>query len=418
MNPSRSISTFLLILLMCSVQTLNAQKNKDGKPSDIPAAGWYVGIEGGVPFGVNSFSSFGADKTRAGYDFGLYGGYRFNPVLSAELFAKWGQTNLASRSCCANSGYWLGNDAITYHAPVAGLAGADYTDLKSSVFLQQYGAQLNVNLLGFFRQTRQSRWRLELSPVLAAVGTKADIQTIAEGNSLIKDNTRWHLGAGGRLQASCAITDNLHLGIYSGITALTGKGMVGLAERIHSGNFIWESGLRIGLSIGKCRRKTVPVAESVPATPLVPATPVEEKPAAPAEEKQLPPAEEAVSTPATEETAEPAATITFPVIYFDFNKTDIRNSEVAKLQEIFNILRDNPDMKILIAGWADPKGGDAVNKRMSLRRAETVKTWLVNQGIDASRMEVQGMGIDYEEKDASKARRIVVTEINKKEEQL
>ena len=85
---------------------------------------------------------------------------------------------------------------------MAGLTGADYADLKSSVFLQQYGAQLNVNLLGFFRQTRQSRLRLELSPVLAAVGTKADVKTIADGSSLIKDNTRWHLGAGGKLQAS------------------------------------------------------------------------------------------------------------------------------------------------------------------------------------------------------------------------
>lgn len=413
----KTLHTFLILLLVLmtsSLQTLSAQENKDGKTSDIPATSWYVGIEGGVPFGFSSFSSFGADKIRAGYDFGLLGGYRFNPVISAELFAKWGQTNLASRACCADAFYWLGSDGLTYHSPLAGLTGADYADLKSSVFLQQYGAQLNVNLLGFFRQTRQSRWRLELSPVLAAVGTKADVKTIADGSSLIKDNTRWHLGAGGRLQASYAITDNLNLGIYSGITGLTGKGMDGLAERIHSANFLWESGLRLSLSLGGCRRKSTPATESVPVTPIVPARPVEEKPAVVEEQPEVP-AEEQPATPAEEVTSAP---ITFPVIYFDFDRTEIRNSEIAKLQDICNILRDNPDMKIRIDGWTDPWGGAAVNRRVSLRRAESVKTWLVGQGIDATRLQTQGMGIDYEEHTASKARRAAIVEIKTKEEQL
>ena len=48
---------------------------------DAENTNWYIGIQGGVPFGVSTFSSFGADKTRAGYDIGLYAGYRFNPVL-------------------------------------------------------------------------------------------------------------------------------------------------------------------------------------------------------------------------------------------------------------------------------------------------------------------------------------------------
>lgn len=417
MKTLHTFLTLLLVLMTSSLQTLSAQENKDGKTSDIPAPGWYVGIDGGVPFGFSSFSSFGADKTRAGYDFGLFGGYRFNHVISAELFAKWGQINLASRGCCADALYWLGSDGLTYHAPVAGLTGADYANLKSSVFIQQYGAQLNVNLLGFFRQTRQSRWRLELSPVLAAVGTKADVKTIADGSSLIKDNTRWHLGAGGRLQASYAITDNINIGIYSGITGLTGKGMDGLAERIHSANFLWESGLRLSLSIGRCRRKSTPTTEPVPTTPIVPATPVAEKPEV-VEEQTPTPVEEVETVPVEEETPEVVAPVTFPVIYFEFDKTDIRNSEKAKLQDILDILRDNPDMKIRIDGWSDPWGGAAVNRRVSLRRAESVKTWLVGQGIDATRIQTQGMGVDYGENTTSKARRAEIIEIKTEEEQL
>lgn len=236
MNTPKAIVT-ILFLWMLAGQKLWAQG--------------YGGIEGGVPFGVSTFSSFGSDKGRAGYTLGLFGGYRFSPLLSAELSAKWGKTHLAARDCCTEDHYWLGVDGRTYHAPVAGFDGVDYADLKSAVSLQQYGVRLNVNLLGFFRQTRQSRWRLELSPMLAAVGTKADMKTPATGNSLIKDKTRWHLGAGGNLQASYAVTDHLHLGIYTGITCLTGRSMDGTAERIHHRNYLWESGVRIGWTFSK-----------------------------------------------------------------------------------------------------------------------------------------------------------------------
>lgn len=250
MNTPKAIATYLLFIMMLAVQNVCAQEHAGSGEKDAPHKVWYGGIEGGIPFAMSTFSSFGADKTRAGYTLGLFGGYQFNPVLSVELSAKWGKANLPARDCCTESSYWLGADGVTFHAPVAGFGGADYADLKSSVSLQQYGVRLNVNLLGFFHKTRQSRWRLELSPMLAAVGTKADVKTIAGDNSLMKDKTRWHLGAGGNVQASYAVTDNLHLGIYSGITCLTGKGMDGVAEHIHDGNFLWESGVRIGWNFG------------------------------------------------------------------------------------------------------------------------------------------------------------------------
>ena len=241
----------LLFLWMLAVLDVCAQEYAGSGEKDVPHKVWYGGIEGGVPFGVSTFSSFGADKTRAGYALGLFGGYQFNPVLSVELSAKWGKANLSARDCCTENGYWLGTDGVTYHAPVAGFDGADYADLKSAVSLQQYGLRLNVNLLGLFRSLRDSRWRLELSPMLAAVGTKADVKTIAGGNSQIKDKTRWHLGAGGNVQASYAVTQRLSLGLYSGITCLTGKGMDGVAEHIHDGNLLWESGVRIGWTFSK-----------------------------------------------------------------------------------------------------------------------------------------------------------------------
>lgn len=213
------------------------------------SGGWYVGLQGGVPFGVSAYSSFGADKTRAGWTAGVYGGYRFSPVLSLEVQAAWGQVNLSSRGCCPD--YWLGSDGIRYEAAVAGMDGWAWNSLTSRTTTQRYGVQLNVNILGFFRSTRESRWTLEVSPLLAAYGTKAEFRAIDGGDAALKGGTRWHLGAGGNIQAGYDITRNLRLGIYTGVTYLTGQPLDGTPEHLHKANYIRESGLKLGWSFGK-----------------------------------------------------------------------------------------------------------------------------------------------------------------------
>lgn len=233
-----------------------AAQAQEAQQSETPAvtgkktsAGWYAGISGGVPFGVSAYSSFGEDKTRAGWSAGIYGGYLFNPVLSLEVQAAWGQTNLSSRGCCPD--YWLGSDGVLYEAAVAGMEGWNLGSLASRVSTQRYGAQLNVNILGFFRRTRDSRWTLEVSPLLTAYGTKAEYRTIDGDASVFNDGTRWHFGAGGNLQAGYAITHHLHIGIYTGITWLSGEPLDGTPERLHKANYIWESGLKLGWRFGK-----------------------------------------------------------------------------------------------------------------------------------------------------------------------
>ncbi len=237
-------------------ERLAAEQAQEAQQSETPAvtekktsAGWYAGISGGVPFGVSAYSSFGQDKTRAGWNAGIYGGYRFNPVLSLEVQAAWGQTNLSSRGCCPD--YWLGSDGVLYEAAVAGMDGWAWSSLTSRVSTQRYGAQLNVNILGFFHRTRDSRWTLEVSPLLTAYGTKAEYRTIDGGASVFNDGTRWHFGAGGNLQAGYAVTCHLNIGIYTGFTWLSGDPLDGTPERLHKANYIWESGLKLGWRFGK-----------------------------------------------------------------------------------------------------------------------------------------------------------------------
>ena len=382
-----------------------AEVKEDGKTI---SQGWYVGVEGGMPFGFSTFSSFGHDKTHLGWAAGLYGGYRFNSIFSAELSAKYGEMNLSAQDCCVERNYWLGSDGVLYKAGVLGMDSWEYANLKSHVRMGQYGARLNVNLLGLFHQTANSRWNLAVSPHIYAVTTKADIQTISDDAKVMKGSTNWHLGYGADLQVGYQLTSCLKLGIYSGLTRLTGERMDGMPEHLHKNNFVWESGVRLGINLSKKKNK---VAE----TPSVPQKEVPQKEVLQKEVlQQEPTSSENVNQKETVDKAETrvaeqdikeSAKVTFPVIYFTFNSIDIQQNEETKLNAILKTLKENPNMKVTVTGWCDTKGSVAVNKRISRQRAEAVKTWLAKNGIEANRITAIGNGSD-DTQDADKARRV------------
>ena len=390
---------------------VKAEVKEDGKTI---SQGWYVGIEGGMPFAFSTFSSFGHDKTHLGWAAGLYGGYRFNSIFSAELSAKYGEVNMSAQDCCVERNYWLGSDGVRYKAGVLGMDSWEYANLKSRVRMGRYGARVNVNLLGLFHKTANSRWDLAVSPHIYAVTTKADIQTIADDAKVMKCSANWHLGYGADLQVGYQLTSCLKLGIYSGLTRLTGERMDAMPEHLHKNNFIWESGIRLGISFAKAKKKNVAV-ETTPIKELeVPTTESEVRTTEPEAQQQVISPKQ---TTLQHETAEKAATrvgeqevveqpkATFPVVYFAFNSIGIKQSELSKLNGILRTLKENPNMKVTVTGWCDTKGSVAVNKRISRQRAETVKTWLVKNGIEANRITAIGNGSD-DTQDADKARRV------------
>lgn len=393
----------LLVAVLVSILSFSFAK-AEASDSNLPdSKGWYLGVDGGLPFGLSTFSSFGHDKTHLGWAAGIYGGYRFNPIFSAELSARYGEVNLSAQDCCVERNYWLGSDGILYKAGVLGMDSWEYAQLKSHVRMGWYGARVHVNLLGLLRNTAHSRWTVAVSPHLYAVTTCADIQTLADHAEVMKGSARWHLGYGASLQAGYQLTSNLNLGIYSGLTRLSGERMDGMPEHLHKNNFVWESGIRLGISFSKKKNKIVE-------TPSVPQMEVLHQDTILSEnvnQKEKETVDKAETKVVEQDIKEPVK-VTFPVIYFSFNRITIRPSEVSKLKSILHILKENPEMKVMVTGWCDTRGSVAVNRRISRQRAQALKTWLVKRGIAASRISVVGKGSDAS-RTAPKARRVETT---------
>lgn len=393
----------LLVAVLVSILSFSFAK-AEASDSNLPdSKGWYLGVDGGLPFGLSTFSSFGHDKTHLGWAAGIYGGYRFNPIFSAELSARYGEVNLSAQDCCVERNYWLGSDGILYKAGVLGMDSWEYAQLKSHVRMGWYGARVHVNLLGLLRNTAHSRWTVAVSPHLYAVTTCADIQTLADHAEVMKGSTRWHLGYGASLQAGYQLTSNLNLGIYSSLTRLSGERMDGMPEHLHKNNFVWESGIRLGISFSKKKNKIVE-------TPSVPQTEVLHQDTILSEDvnqKEKETVDKAETKVVEQDIKEPVK-VTFPVIYFSFNRITIHPSEVSKLKSILHILKENPEMKVTVTGWCDTRGSVAVNRRISRQRAQALKTWLVKRGIAASRISVVGKGSDAS-RTAPKARRVETT---------
>ena len=79
-------------------------------------------------------------------------------------------------------------------------------------------------------------------------------------------------------------------------------------------------------------------------------------------------------------------------INFDFDKSNIKPQAAAVLDEAVRMMKERPNMKVMIEGHTDSKGTDAYNQKLSERRAQAVFSYFVAKGISASRMQTIGYG--------------------------
>lgn len=80
------------------------------------------------------------------------------------------------------------------------------------------------------------------------------------------------------------------------------------------------------------------------------------------------------------------------MIHFDFDRSNIRPGDAAVLDSKIPLLQANPAVRIRISGHCDERGSDEYNLALGNRRAASAKRYLVNQGIDASRIDIVSYG--------------------------
>ncbi|MBI5044164.1 MAG: peptidoglycan-associated lipoprotein Pal [Nitrospirae bacterium] len=128
-----------------------------------------------------------------------------------------------------------------------------------------------------------------------------------------------------------------------------------------------------GVIISGCAKKATTKAEG-------------ELAAKPAVEEKAPAPKEA-PTPAVEEKR-----LELRDAFFDFDKSNIREDAKAPLQNNAEFLRLNKNAKVVIEGHCDERGTIEYNIALGQRRADSVKRYLVNLGIDSARITTVSYG--------------------------
>jgi peptidoglycan-associated lipoprotein len=79
-------------------------------------------------------------------------------------------------------------------------------------------------------------------------------------------------------------------------------------------------------------------------------------------------------------------------VFFDYNKYDIREDQVASLQNNARVLKQNNAVSVLVEGHCDERGTEEYNQALGERRAQAAKDYLVSLGIAEARLSTLSYG--------------------------
>ena len=115
---------------------------------------------------------------------------------------------------------------------------------------------------------------------------------------------------------------------------------------------------------------------------------------APAPAVVAPKAEAPAPKPAAPAPQAPAASkVTYAAdAFFDFDKSVLKPAGKAKLDDLVGKVKGINLEVIIAVGHTDSVGSDAYNQKLSVRRAESVKAYLVSKGIEKNRIYTEGKG--------------------------
>jgi outer membrane protein OmpA-like peptidoglycan-associated protein len=79
-------------------------------------------------------------------------------------------------------------------------------------------------------------------------------------------------------------------------------------------------------------------------------------------------------------------------IFFDFDQSNLRKNSITELDNLYGFLKKYPNVAVEVSGFADSKGSDEYNRKLSLERAQAVVHYLNTKGIDKKRLTAIGHG--------------------------
>jgi outer membrane protein OmpA-like peptidoglycan-associated protein len=84
--------------------------------------------------------------------------------------------------------------------------------------------------------------------------------------------------------------------------------------------------------------------------------------------------------------------LTLGDVLFDTGKAELNSGASRKLDQLAQFLSEHPDRRVQIDGFTDSIGSEAFNQELSRRRADSVKSALLNRGVSGSRIGTEGYG--------------------------
>lgn len=336
-----------------------------------------------VVFMVLVFTSSGAFAGNA-YDWtGFYLGVQ---GMHAGADTKWEYENTGGRFDHTTNG-WMGGFFLgyNYQFPFNAVVGVE-TDINYGKFAGSYNDNptafsynSELNWLGSTRiRAGYAVWRFLPYVGAGLAYGRANIYTKnAAGTEFGETNN--YIGWTSSIGLEFAITKNLMARAeYSYYDLGKKSSLVESALPVKSTLTI-DEGFKIGLlwKFGGAKEQPQPVARVVEPEPLPPPPP---------------PVEEVKKVAEVEQTIIEKGRVTMNV-EFDTGKAVVKPAYYKEIEPVTNVMKKQPDLKIVVEGHTDNVGGKKYNQNLSQKRADAIKEVMVsNFNIDSSRITAKGFG--------------------------
>ena len=354
---------------------------------------WSVGVNVGIPYFAGDFRSLGrGNHNFGGYLFGIQGGYQFNPLFGLRLSVDYGSNKAGSQQ--AEDGFTLLPNGNAYYNVDFPEGAARYSDVYSKIDMLNVGLNWETNLVNLFRRgDGKCRWAVIAAPGIYLQKFSPEVNRRSDDSRFADHiNKKVNLGLGGDLAVRYRVNSSLDVQLKGGMMWINNRDFDGIrsinstrhntAITVQAG-VVWKIGNgRYGKKdnlmyapgfLPMWKRATRTVTKIVHDTIYI-------------EKKVLQKSKEVVVCKFPKK---------LPAVYFERGKYKIDTEKYAvELFTIAKAMKDCPEARIEIYGYADHTGTEAFNKKLTEKRAKALKNWLVSVGIESDRIKTYGLGED------------------------